>query len=251
MTLFYQKNKILSICIYWILFSTPALAIEAPPIAHLPHLNQKSSSPKQTPPSLSDLHIERIEDTKVYFTPIGLQPPPPLETHLHQLKPIGKIQAASKQSLPHLIFSGQTCINCNEDPSLYIFQPNTHRPTILSYPGKILDPHSRATLSESRGFYGRCLGRENDVLIFFQREKIDRKSHLQSSVLIVEAEDQQLSESLIEKKLPSLQGVLKRVKQKTCFEIQGRQRLMSPHKIDISPQRTAQADQSEPPKETH
>jgi len=251
MTLFYQKNKILSLCIYWILFSISALALEAPLITPPSHPEKKSLLPQPKQPPLSELHIERIENTKVYFIPTGTHTPPPLETHLYHLKPMGKIQAASQHSLPHIIFSGQTCADCNEDPSLYVFQPDHNKPTVLSYPGRILDPHSRATLSESRGFYGRCLGRENDVLIFFQREKVDRKSRLQSSVLIVEAEDQQLSESLIEKKLPSLQGVLKRVKQKSCFEIQGRQRLISPHKIDISPQRTAQVDASEPPKETH
>ena len=242
MTLFYQKKILLSLCIYWILFSTSALAAPLPPSplpSPPPSSHQKSLSPRDSSPALAQLGIDHIEASQVYFSPIQTHVFPPLETHLEQLRLIGRLKPAEPGAIPYFIFTGQTCSQCSEDPSLSLFRPGSNQPTTLSYPGKILDPKTHALLVESRGFYGKCLGRVNETLILFQREKVDRRSRLQSSVLIVEAQEDQLSETFLEKKLPSLSGVLKRVKQKICFEISGRHRVMTTHKIDISPQRAS------------
>ena len=242
MTLFYQKKTLLSLCIYWTLFSISVLAEPLPPPplpSPSPSSDQKSLSPRDSSSALAQLGIDHIEASRVHFSPTEAHTLPPLETHLNQLRAIGKLKPAQPGAVPYFIFTGQTCTNCSEDPSLYLFRPGSNQPTLLSYPGRILDPKTNTLLVESRAFYGKCLGRTNEILILFQREKVDRKSRLQSSVLVVEAEEDHLSESFLEKKLPSLTSVLKRVKQKTCFEISGRQRTMTTHKIDISPPRAS------------
>lgn len=221
----------------------PLLPPPSHPQNEITPITEKPKTDRETPgrtSSAHDLKVDQIEQGEVSFKSApGTEPPPPLQTHLLDAKVIGQIKPEHPDHYPYFIFTGQTCENCHEDPSLYVFNPRSSRPTIFSYPGKVLDPENRALLTESRGFYGSCLDKKNDVLVFFQREKVDRKSKLQSSVLIVEAYDTYLSESLREKHLPSLSSVLKRVKSKNCFEIEGRNRLMTQKKIDVSRPRAA------------
>jgi hypothetical protein len=122
-----------------------------------------------------------------------------------------------------------------DDRMVYVMGPDGAKPTGFVYPGKILEPKTRALLLDSRTFFGRCLPRRGDVLLIFQKEKIDRRSALQSSVLIAEVQNGKLDETFLERHLPSLSATLKFVKKKICHEIEGRNRLMLSQPLDLHP----------------
>jgi hypothetical protein len=204
------------------------------PLAFLPSLNNaRAQTPAQDP-----AEIDHIENNTVYLkgTPTPLRLPT-----LFDLKPIGALRAANGQ--PYFLLSARPCQNCTQDPGIYAVRPPTAAapdkaaPTGYVFPGRILDPRSRSLLSESRAFYGHCLrSRAGEILVIFQREKVDRRG-MQSSVLIAELPSKEgtshLEETLLERHLPRLNDTLKLVRSHACHEIEGRHRLMANHLIDV------------------
>lgn len=136
-------------------------------------------------------------------------------------------------SAPYLIFTGAVCQNCGLDPAVYLIKPDgdgrlseASLRTHFVHPGRILDSKTRALVFDSRAFFGRCLpGRANPHYVVFQREKVDRRSALQSSVFIAEAGPERLSEQLIERRPPGVHTALNQVRAKQCTEINGRNRI--------------------------
>jgi hypothetical protein len=130
---------------------------------------------------------------------------------------------------PYFLFSGRPCQNCPNDKALLLLRPPTGSsvPQLTSfvYPGKLFEARSRALALDSRAFFGRCLPGRRDVYVAFQKERVDRRSKLQNSVLVAEADGEHLQEQLIERNLPRIETTLKLVRSKSCREIEGRNRV--------------------------
>lgn len=159
----------------------------------------------------------------------------PAGNGLFDVKEVGNLRGEPAYS----IVAAKSCKNCSDDEAIHVFATPTDKPKSFVYPGRILEPKSHALVYESRAFYGRCLfSRKTDVLVFFQKEKVDRRHGLLSSVLVAEAASGHLNEQLIERRLPRLQDTLKLVKNKSCHEIAGRNRTMASRPLDILSKRT-------------
>ncbi len=186
-----------------------------------------------TPSKKNLIQFDHLEENTVFFKtiPADAPQPPPLKTKLFELSYLGALQPA--ESLPYFFFGGKNCQNCSEDRAIYVLQPSSSKPQTFVYPGKIFETKSRELLLESRAFYGQCLPKRDPVFVIFQREKIDRRKFLQSSVLIVEPSLHLLEENLLERHLPSIQPTLQRVKKKVCFEIEGRNRIMQSKSLEM------------------
>jgi hypothetical protein len=118
-------------------------------------------------------------------------------------------------------------------------------PTYFIEPGRILDPKTQTTNYESRAFIGNCIPGRPPSYVVFQREKVDRKARLQSSVLVVSAGKDKLEETLFEKQLPRLVTTVQLTKTGACREIEGRNRMMSTQKISLNPKREPDPSQDE------
>ena len=178
--------------------------------------------------------FDHIEETTIYFNQASKSPPlQSIPTGISDLKYLG-ILNSSENAPPYFLMSGKNCETCEEDQAIYLISPTGKKPSRFVYPGKILDPRTRGILIKSRAFFGKCLNsRKNDVLVVFQDEKVDRRAHPQSSVLVVEAAEPHPKENLLERTLPSIHATLKKVKGKTCAEIEGRNRLMADRPLDL------------------
>lgn len=226
------------------------LFFTAPAFAH--HKNRAIAAETESPSTVASsglaFEVDHIDNNTVYFkksatAPSNAQVPNPLKlASIYDLKPIGALRPAAGDQ-PYFLFQGKACKDCNQDPGIYAVRPpstgdgTSANPTGYVMPGKILDPRNHSVLSESRAFYGRCLrNRADDVLVIFQREKIDRHG-MQSSVMIAEppAKDHanHLEETLLERHLPRINDTIQQMKHNACHEIDGHNRLMASHILDV------------------
>jgi hypothetical protein len=207
-----------------------------------------AAEPSPTPISGLLYEIDHVDDNTVYFkkseTASGdVAVPSPLKLpSLYNIKPLGALRNSNGQ--PYFLLSAKPCKDCNQDPGIYAIhvpeatEGSVHvAPTGYVFPGRIVDPRSRALLSESRAFYGHCLrSRANDVLVIFQREKIDRHG-IQSSVLIADLPHKDglyhLEETLLERHLPRLNDTVRETHGHACHEIEGKNRLMASRLLDV------------------
>ncbi len=180
--------------------------------------------------------IDHLEGPKIYFknSPES-QAVPPVDTQLFDLNPLGKLQAPEGKSSPYFLFSGKPCADCQLEKGIFVVRPFGGQPTAYAYPGRTLDPRTKRVLMESRAFFGQCVPGRGDVLVYFQLERVDRRSQLQSSVLIAEAQEDHLEDFLIERRPPSLKRTLQLVKKRVCSEIPGETRLSTSKMIDLHP----------------
>jgi hypothetical protein len=172
-------------------------------------------------------------------------PPPRLKTGLFDLSYIGSLQS-NAGGLPYFLIDAKPCESCQDERKIYVVRPNGAKPTSFVYPGKVFEPKSHALLLESRAFFGECLPRKGASYVVFQKEKIDRRRSLQTSVFIAEAGKDYFDERLLERHLPSIATTLKLVKKKSCHEIPGRNRLMLSKPLDIHPHNPVQEESEEP-----
>jgi len=198
----------------------------------------------------SKVEFDRAEGGKVYFkAPEGVSAPPALQTGLLELNYLTTLRATEPEGYPYFVFAGKSCQNCSEDRAIYFVRPTSSggsvKPESFVHPGKIFDPKTRALLLESRAFYGRCVPGRGELFVVFQRERIDRRRHLQESVMLVTPAPEHLQEQLIERHLPRIKNTLKQVKSKSCHEVEGRNRLMTARKVNLRPDRADENDDEE------
>ncbi|MGK5083157.1 hypothetical protein WDW37_07605 [Bdellovibrionota bacterium FG-1] len=200
-------------------------------------------------PNSPVLEFDRTEENLVYFkTPNGTSPPRPLKTELFDLKYLGalKTPANTLPSSAYFLFSGRPCKNCLQDAAIYALKPSGGPLTTFVHPGKIFESKTRSLVLESRAFFGKCLSNSLlPVYVIFQKERIDKLKGMQASVLIAEPGADHLSERLLERHLPRLQDTLRLVKQKTCREIEGRNRIMLSKPLDLNLRRKAEETNDE------
>ena len=218
----------------------------APPVTQTSQpAAQLLSAPGSTP-----AFFDRAEGSVIYFQAASNgQTPKPLKTPYFDLKFL-KILTPENPTTnnPYVIFSAKPCENCQLETAIYIMRVNggSAKPMQFVYPGRMIDPKNKQTLSDSRAFYGRCLSGKGfgngEGYVAFQQERIDRKSSLQPSVFFAEVGNDFVHERLIEKSLPKLAGTLKLVKAKVCFEIPGHNRVMLNKPLDLTPRRGGAAE---------
>lgn len=172
--------------------------------------------------------VERIEGQTVY-----LSGQPPFKLDLFNIKLLGTLKA-SDHEVPYLLLSAKPCDNCSNESSIYLVHPGMKKPFMYVYPGKIIEGKTGTLLLESRAFFGRCLNSHSeDVLVFFQKERIDKKKNLQNSVLIAQPGHEHVHEQLMERSFPKLPKTVQLVRARQCKEIDGRNRLMAAKPLDV------------------
>ncbi|MBI3535619.1 MAG: hypothetical protein HY072_09085 [Deltaproteobacteria bacterium] len=188
--------------------------------------------------------IDKIDGNVIYFKkPLNDNNTSSIKINLFEISFISFVNSSEIQK-PLLLISAKPCANCLQDRSIYLI--NTEG-TILSqfvYPGKIIDQKQNQVVYESRAFYGNCLSASNkhgnlkkffpavsenftgDIYLVFQKDKIDRRKRHAQSILMATPGKNYTYETLSERQPASIQTVLKKVKSKDCFEIEGRNRRM-------------------------
>ena len=206
------------------------------------------STPK-TAPSSSPIAFDRFEGGMIHF--LGGesgQPPKPLKISYFDLKFLKVLTPeAPTTNNPYVLFSAKPCESCQQETAIYIMRVSGGgKPMQFVYPGRIVDPKTRQTLTDSRAFYGHCLSGKGfgngDVYVAFQQDRVDRRSSLQASVFIAEVGNDFVHERLIEKSLPKLANTLRLVKAKGCVEISGHNRVMLNKPLDLTPRRGGAAE---------
>jgi hypothetical protein len=185
------------------------------------------------------VEFNRSENGTLYFdVPSGEKVSGSLPAEIHDTELLGRLEP-SDGSIPYFLLAGRPCSDCLRDRALFMVRPAAAngpltKPTSFTYPGKLLDPKKRELVFESRAFFGNCLkNRKEDLLVIFQKERVDRRDSLQASVFIAEPGKDRVVEILLESRLPRLNDTLQLVKRKTCREISGRNRMMQTKAFDI------------------
>jgi len=193
-----------------LLLGTYAVAAEAAPIP---------------PPT-----FDHADGGTLYFKSEKGDAPKPLKTSLFDMSYLGSLNG---DDATYFLFTAKPCQNCLQESGVYALKPTGGYPATFVFPGKIFDHKTRATVYESRAFFGKCLAHHEDVYLVFQSERIDRRSSLQRSVFIADPGTDHMNEKLIERNFPRIQDTLKYVKAKRCHEVSGRNRIMLSHPLDL------------------
>lgn len=205
-----------------------------------------SGAPTESWPK--DVEFDRIDGSVVHLkAPEGASAPKPVDTKLFDLKHLGRINAIDG-SAPYLVFSARPCQGCEQDQHVYLIRMDGQRSTHFVYPGKILDPKSRATVLQSWAYFGKCLSDTREAYVEFRDERVDRRRGLQSSVFIAEPAKDHLEEQMKEgRRRPKRQTVENRSKRKgsSCIRIEGRNRMMSAKALDLRPRHDIGDDETE------
>jgi hypothetical protein len=199
------------------------------------------------------IEFDRFEYGMIYFK--GPDPvPPPLKTELQDVKYVGRLRPVSGDAnpVPTFLFLAK---EGEAEPAIHALRPPTKDAArqVASFvqPGKITDPRTGAVVLDSRGFVGHCLSRvRGDVYTVFQKERVDRRSRLQSSVFVAQSGLEHLDEKLVESRLPSINETLRLVKLKSCREVEARNRTMPlrPMSVVIKRELTPEDDEDQPDK---
>lgn len=209
-----------------------------------------ASPPTRAAPSIDwgDVDFDRLEGGLIHFrAKAGKTAPPALQTNLFELAYQGTIRGDT--SVPsYFVFTGKSCDNCPEEKAVYIVRGTGGRVDRFVFPGKIIDPKTRAPLVETRAFVGKCLHRvPGEVYVVFQKERIDRRRYLQASLFVARPGESHLDEKLIERRLPNIAETLRWVKGKKCHEIEGRNRLMLSKPINLRPNKPDEDEDDDEP----
>lgn len=195
---------------------------------------------------LAATEIDKIEQGTIYFKSTSGESLKPLKTKLYDLQALGSLQSASEKDPPYFLFKGRPCEDCLQDLGIYAFRADGQNPSTFVFPGRIVDGKTRGVVLESRSFYGHCLYKEKqDVYLVFQKERVDRRSGLQSSVYIAQVGGTHLEERLIERHMPRIQDTMTLVKNKSCHEIPGRSRQMLRKPLDLKPRHAPSDDEDD------
>ena len=145
-------------------------------------------------------------------------------TTLYELKVIGQLKTQRK--LPYNILSGRGCQECDANTSIYIHSPsdgpmkNEGEQRRFSYPGKETDYENGSFLSEARMFFGDCLPRRPNAVVWFMRF-LGEDKQWHESVFLVEVKDDHLVSQEFRSDLPKLSEAEDAVRTGQCQEVPG------------------------------
>ena len=165
--------------------------------------------------------FKSIENNQIVFqTPEGTPAPSSLQTKLYNLEYLGSLSSPEGYA-PYLVISAKTCDQCNFPKNLFLIRADGSDIASFTYPGKVKSHINGRSLMESRVFFGKCLNKHDQVLVVFQKDKVDRRRYLQSSVFVAEVGQENLKEKLMIRRRPSIKSALRKVRQKQCQEVKG------------------------------
>jgi hypothetical protein len=215
----------------------------------------------QAAPAGDSIQFLRENGSFAHFsTPNPAPSTPPLEVKvplpagISELTLIGGLQLESQH--PTFFFSVKNCAATPCQKNLLSIHPVPKAPgslpvQIYVFPGRILDARTGELVLESRAFLGKCHPNYGEAYWVFQREKIDRKRGLVSSVFVAEARESEtstsfLAEKLIEKRrAPRVKALAPFIKQKKCIEITGIHRTQLRRPLDLRPRHSLDEDDSD------
>ena len=99
------------------------------------------------------------------------------QTSLYHAVLLGQLPATDKE--PYLVFSGRSCIECDENTSVYVHSPSDgsmkgrgldNRST---YPGNYYAYDTGKLVARVRMFIGRCTDPSREAAVWFVHEKLD------------------------------------------------------------------------------
>ena len=128
----------------------------------------------------------------------------------------------SPSGVPSILLSGRSCVECDENRSLYLV-PLAYREGKLlryDYPGKLIDRNSGKITQGVRGFSGECAGAAKDAVVLLLSFKgADGHWHRTNSVLYPSDVPGRMENPL---ELKTTQAaVARRVKAGACHELPG------------------------------
>lgn len=178
----------------------------------------------------------------------------PLPAGISELALIGGLQLESQH--PTFFFSVKNCAANPCQKNLLSIHPIPKAPGSLPvqtyvFPGRIQDARTGELVLESRAFLGKCHPHFGEAYWVFQREKVDRKRGLVSSVFVAEVRESEnstsfLSERLIEKRsAPRIKALAPLIKQKKCIEITGIHRTQLRRPLDLRPRHSLEEESAD------
>jgi len=165
--------------------------------------------------------VTKIEDQTIHFS----NELNSLDTKLHRIKVLGIAEQNSK--IPTILLEASPCKECENEKSIYFIKADGSKIAQYVYPGKIRNDRTKNLEYTSNAYFGECLKETEQIYVVFQKEKIDRRSKLQSSVLVAKPNQHGIAEELIVnwRRRPAEYYVKNRVKKGKCQEIAGLDRV--------------------------
>lgn len=179
------------------------------------------------------IRVDKVEGKTIYVAgksaDFGLLEP--IKTKLEGLSLIGTLKSdllpnlkkgdhPKGVDLPFFLLSASECTNCS-NKFVFLFRADGRESRKLVFPGRIRDYRNNQLVFEARAFYGKCLSGSSDVYVIFQNEKIKRRRFLQPSVYVFQPLNGRMEEKMVVSGRPGIHQVLAKVRNKSCFEIQG------------------------------
>jgi len=102
------------------------------------------------------------------------------QTRLYDALLLGQLPAAGKE--PYLVFSGRSCIECDENTSVYVHSPSDGPmkgkglDARSTYPGNYYAYDTGELVARVRMFIGRCTDPSREAAVWFVHEKLDNGS---------------------------------------------------------------------------
>ncbi len=121
-----------------------------------------------------------------------------VKTNLYDLTYIKTLYTNS--GTPYLIMSGKSCEKCDENPSIFVHNPengnfDVNEVNKYVYPGKLFDYLGGKIIFSSRLFIGNC-SNENISLIWMQKFYTNTDSTIKENFFVLSLLDEAIKESL-------------------------------------------------------
>jgi hypothetical protein len=175
--------------------------------------NRVSSSPAADLDPWDVLKIEQGQPDRVSFKNGKV-----VDTIGYELKYIGKMRLSSG---PILLFSGQTCMECDEGVNLLVYSVAADAVTWKSaYPSATAaNVDDGKVFYQGRAFFGECLPGLSPSVVAFVHSSIKGDAWLDSVFTYVFRLDGTVEEKEITENLPDVAESLKAVSQGKCEEL--------------------------------
>jgi hypothetical protein len=144
------------------------------------------------------------------------------QTSLYDAVLLGQLPATGKA--PYLIFAGRSCVECDENTSVYIHSPSDGSmkerglDNRSAYPGNYYSYETGKLESRVRMFIGRCMDPPREAVVWFVHEKLDNGSR-RDRVFLTSVKDGRLDGVEATAPLPGIADAKAAVAKRICHEI--------------------------------
>jgi hypothetical protein len=155
-----------------------------------------------------------------------------LKSEYVRMEFIGQIK--NNLSIPYLIFSVNTCVDCDENRSIVILKPNKgtlENTVLLNYPttpGNIFSFGPDGELIyRVRMFFGNCLGGHKEAAAWFISFK-EADGKWKDTVFIAEEKDSKLVSYYANSPVPKIGDTILLINESKCVEVTGQDIIEGP-----------------------